>query len=428
MSNQNLVHAKPWNSLPFFVFGIISLFGSLAHFLLEPEIFTFPAKNPLLLGFVHLLVLGWIMSFIAGSAYQLIPVLTGANLWFPHGAKIHALLHITGVPVMIGGFHSGNSILLISGGGIVALGILLLIINGIATANVQSLWTIEAVTVVQVLSWLTVTILLGIWMTFERFGVSMPIAQSAMVSIHLVSGIGGGFLLLLMGVSFKLLPMFLISRLRFPAPAWISNFLWNIGVFLLIISFFPTAAPLQGWGLAALFVGLILYLVSVAFIILDKNRSLDAPIGLFLFGIFMMLPLLYLIIELMAQWPGWLPHSGEFGPRILILANAFSILSFTILGMAMKIIPFLVWQLRFASKLGKQSVPPIAQMTNPALNKIANVIVILSAISLIGAFLMVHPLLIRISITGVLLGVLLISINLIYSIRSPNVSKDLSHG
>jgi hypothetical protein len=163
--------------------------------------------------------------------------------------------------------------------------------------------------------------------------------------------------------------MFTLSELQSPRRAAWSIWLLNLG----LAGSFVTILLRSPWKLAfSLIVVLALALYAVelrAILRARKRRTLDWGVKSFLTAVGMLLPLS--LIALVLSWPN-LPMNGW----TMQLENVYGFLglagvvSFAIIGMLYKIVPFLVWFGTYSQHIGRAQVPALAEMYSPRLQMI----------------------------------------------------------
>jgi hypothetical protein len=100
-----------------------------------------------------------------------------------------------------------------------------------------------------------------------------------------------------------------------------------------------------------------------------KRRTLDWGIRYFLTAVALLLPLSLLSLTL--SWPG-LPLNAFTGQleNLYGFLGLIGVVSFAIMGMLYKIIPFLVWFGTYSKHIGRAKVPSLADLYSPRLQGI----------------------------------------------------------
>jgi hypothetical protein len=178
---------------------------------------------------------------------------------------------------------------------------------------------------------------------------------------HAHLGVVGFFLMMIVVVSFKLVPMFALSSVQSWRRAGWSLGLLNAGLAGLFVAILVGSV----WKLACALVviaGLALYgWEFVAILRARKRRHLDWSLRYFLTAVALLAPVS--VIGVVLAWPNL--------PATLLttqLENVYGFLAlmgvvtFAILGMLCKIVPFLVWYHRYSHQLGRCPVPALADL------------------------------------------------------------------
>jgi hypothetical protein len=329
-------------------------------------------------------ILGWLLPFVFGAAYQLIPVISETRLRSRGLACAHLALHLIAAPRLIAAMARADFATAGDWGALVALGVVVGIANLLVTASVRSRWSPENTGLLFALFWLVATVGLGAVLAFARVSAVVTMAPDRILRLHAVCGLIGFFLTTLVAVSFKLVPMFLLSPVRTKARAWIAIALLHGGLLLL------APAVLFAWrpviALAALMIGagIASFLLEIAILVARRLRPLDWPLRSFLIGVAMLAPVTALGVLGALHGAGasvWAPARPAFA---VFVVGVFGVFTPAILGMAGKILPFLAWQWRYADLLGRAQVPKVSELFRPWLLQL-QFLLLLSGVLLLGA-------------------------------------------
>lgn len=304
-------------------------------FALHPEAFAIP-RHPLGLAGAHLFLLGFGVGVLLGAMHQLLPVVLETPLYRPEWGYPVMVLWSLGVVLLASGFVWVPS-LVPWGGGLVLVALLFFAYHVYLTFRQAPRWNQVATALAWVVFYLVLTPFLGLLQALsQRYGFYDP----ERLTWHLLAGLGGVFLLSILGVGYKLLSMFTLTH----------------GVDERVLGLLLFAANLGFLGLAmGERLGYLLLLLSYALALYDtwrilKNRmkkALDIGVRHYLLG------LLFLGLALLA-----LP----FNPVWAALWFALGFVGLVVTGMLYKILPFLVWTHRYAPRAGKEKVPLLKEM------------------------------------------------------------------
>jgi hypothetical protein len=171
----------------------------------------------------------------------------------------------------------------------------------------------------------------------------------------------GFFVLMIVAVSYKLVPMFTLSDLQNERRAGAAIGLINLG----LAGLFVTMALRSPWKLGAALVivaGLVAYAVEILAILrARKRRVLDWGLRHFLTALGLLG--LVTVLGLVLCWPGLpvtlLTTQLETVYGWLGLAG---VVTLTVLGFLYKIVPFQIWYHRYARHVGRSRVPSLADL------------------------------------------------------------------
>lgn len=178
----------------------------------------------------------------------------------------------------------------------------------------------------------------------------------ALMHAHVHLGVVGVFLMLIVGVSFRLVPLFTLSEIQNPRRAAWAVALLNVG-----LAGVAAAIALRSWLKLAfalvLIAALMLYGLELRAILRARRRQvLDWGLKHFLTALGLLIPLRAL--GLVLSWPT-LPLTPAVGQweNVYGFGALFGVVTLAILGMLYKIVPFLVWLARYSSWIGRARVP-----------------------------------------------------------------------
>lgn len=363
MSKSSPAPSQIWIALPFFLFGFLHFAGGLIWLAIEPTLLTGHFYQPHVIAFAHVIGLGFLMSLVAGSSYQLLPVAFENPLFSRTLAKIHLGLHLPGVPVMVYGFYHWRIPVLAVGGTAVLLGLVLYGVNIACTALRPLRRTPTSIGVLGCLGSLTVALGVATWILSSKLGFVTVHEPLLLLGAHTYLMLAGFFLLILAAVSYTLLPMFLLVPLASARRAYgsVQYFFAAIALFVPGQLVFPQLLPFA--ALAAAF-GLGLYAIENLALIRLSPRRLDGALRLYAHNLVFILPVAAGFMFRALQLAGHVPALAVNLDTPLFSFAVFGTLACAILGMGAKIVPFLVWQHRYAPLLGRARVPKLADLVH----------------------------------------------------------------
>jgi hypothetical protein len=361
------VHA-PSVALPlrFILTGIVALLAGAGWLTARPIILAGYHYSPEVIGATHLFVLGWICSVIMGAMYQLVPVALETRLHSERLARWHFALHVIGFSGMVAMFLAWNMKQVGHFGSLLAIGVGLFVYNLARTLLRIPHWNVVAAGLASSLGWLSLTILAGLYLAAAKCWSFSPVEPLAQMHAHAHLGGLGFFVMMIVAVSYKLVPMFTLGEVQSARRAGWSLALLNAG----LAGTFASILLSSRWKiLFALVViaGLAVYAWEIVAILhARKRRTLDWGMKYFLTAIALLVPVAGLGIAL--AWPG-LPVTAlttqletVYGFLALI-----GVVTLAILGMLYKVVPFLVWYAAYSKSIGRNKVPALADLYSPAL-------------------------------------------------------------
>lgn len=362
----------PSSTLPlmFTVTGLLALFTSAGWLLLHPEILAAYHYSPAAVAVTHLFVLGWLASVVMGAMYQLVPVALETKLYSERLAQFQFACHAAGFTGMVWAFHFWNLQHVVWFGSVMVLGVALFVFNIARTLVRVPKWNVVATAVASAVGWVLLAVVAGLVIaTAKSFSNTLPAVSQwvfrfdplGAMHAHAHLGAIGFFTVLMVGVSCKLVPMFTLSELQNRRRAAASIILLNLGLAGTGVAILCRSP----WRLAFAWIivgALVLYALELRAILrARRRRALDWGIRYFLTAVGLMLPLAILAVVL--SWPG-LPANRY----TLQLENVYGLLgllgvvTFAVIGMLYKIIPFLVWFGTYSRHIGRAQVPALADM------------------------------------------------------------------
>ena len=337
-------------SVPYRFFLTAPLFGIVAGLLL---VWLGPAAlesrwAPGALAMTHLIVVDFMLQVMCGSLLQFVAVVAGANIWRPRlvATLVHPLI-TAGAVFLATAFLLEQQVLFLLAAlsFTLALG-LFLTVMAISLLRTPARGMPLLVLRLAVFG-LLVTVVLGVILA-STLGMHESLQSVwsllTLINVHVAWGLGGWALMLVIGVSYLVVPMFQLT----PAyPLWLTRLL-PAGLLLVLclwsLQLLPGLAGAQAWQPGVLLAGMLLAgLYAAATLSLQSRRRRKQADITLVFWRGAMLSLLALafsamVFELLPQLGGHARAPLWLG--VLALPGVF--LSVTI-GMLYKIMPFLNW-------------------------------------------------------------------------------------
>jgi hypothetical protein len=348
-------------SVPYRFFLTAPVFGIVAGLILAvlgPEALSSRWSRGAL-AMTHLIVVDFMLQAMCGSLLQFVAVVAGANIWRPRlvASIVHPLI-TAGAVFLASAFLFEAPVLFFFAAGafIGAMGLFLTVI-GIALVRTPARSMSIRVLRAAVLG-LLVTVVLGatLALTLGTQGeLTEDLSLIAIVNVHVAWGLGGWALMLVIGVSYMVVPMFQLTP---PYPAKLAR-LWPAGLFALLVlwSLQLGADAAQPWQSAVVLAGVLLaasYGATTLWLQARRRRRLSDPTYLYwrvAMGSLIAIALSWLVFTAV-------PSLGEH-PRAPVWIGVLAIPGLfmsVIAGMLYKIMPFLNWL--HLQQQGGAALPP----------------------------------------------------------------------
>lgn len=362
--------------------GFLAL-GAIGLVAIAPALAAGAFPDPRVGAVAHLFTLGWITTSILGALYQLLPVALGARIRSERLAHVAFWLYVPGVLVFVLGMASGLGRARTAGVAALGLGLLLFLVNLAATlarARRRELtwWCVGGAGL-----FLLGTLTLGVLLAVNLDSGMLRDGRFLVLALHLHIAAGGWVLLTIIGVSHRILPMFLLSHGAPRAPGRIAAALVAGGATVLLLLHHLLAPAWLRFGYALLAAGLVAFLVQAALWYRWSRRPALDP-GL----------------QLIAGALALLGAAGGLGaaallatappPRLLTAYGALLLaggLGLFVAGHYYKIVPFLTWFHRFGPVAAEREVPQVAELFAPAPARAAAALLVAGAAGLAAAIL-----------------------------------------
>ena len=361
----------------------MSYFAAALGALLAAELmmaigFGYPAADlraPETLVLVHIVTIGWLSLLMCGALFQFLPVLVNRPL-ASNNLPLPALVSLlAGLAALLCGFmqqdgHLVNVLPLLPVAGILlGAGFSLVLWNLVRTLLSAPDRPLQARFVVVGLWCLAATVTLGIIFTFAFGGAtsSGPLLAltGAGLPVHVIAGLGGWLTFTAMGVSYRLLSMFMLApdveRATTKATLYLGTAALSIAIaggVLLILS----SANLELTLIAALTGGvaaLLLYGADVVHLYrARKRRIIELNSHMAAFALASLAGSVVLLIALLGM--------GRLGDDVgaIVFLVAFGWLSGLGLSQLYKIVAFLTWLECYGPVLGKAPTPRVQDLVD----------------------------------------------------------------
>lgn len=340
--------------------------------------------HPKLLAITHMAALGWGTLIIFGAAYQLIPVVFETELSTYRLPWISLILFISGLPLLVFSFWNFNPGNMMQTGGILLLlSVILFCITVFLTAKDNpKKASIQQKFIITSCVWLILTVLLGVLLVFNFRHPFLSKDHLHFLRLHAHMGIGGWFLLLIIGVSSRLIPMFIVSRVQNTRLLSRSYYLINLSLILFVIDTYFFGINHKTCLIFLIMLGgIILFFIYVISCFRSRiKKQIELPISNTILSFVLMVlavALLPLIIHRHLKGDPSAVHFTTLYGSLLFMGW----ISALVLGQAFKTFPFIVWTRKYEQLAGKQKTPLPADLYKKNLLKCQTAAFILFCIS-----------------------------------------------
>lgn len=347
--------------IPFYVYAAVSFLVATVLLLTSGGAFTGHYFQPHILAITHVMALGWATMIILGASHQLLPVLIESDLYSNKLGHLSFGLAAVGIPLLVYGFYTFNlGVVAQVGGSLVTGAVLAYIANIMLSISHSKRKNVHAMFVLTASIWLLLTVSLGLSLLFNFTLSVFPENSLSYLPLHAHLGLVGWFLLLVLGVGSRLIPMFLISKYSAPRLLWAVYTLVNTGLLLYGLLFLFHAAPGLSFVPASLvLLALLLFAYYCRQAYKERIRKkVDDQMKISLLAVVL---LLLPTVVLLALIGVLLASSGTQANVVLLYGFTifFGWLTAIILGMTFKTLPFIVWNkvYRHRASLGKMPSP-----------------------------------------------------------------------
>ena len=293
-----------------------------------------------------------------GALFQFVPVVLDVGIFSERLGKAQFYLYLAGVLGLAFEMGAGRMQTVAWPAGLLVLAIGLFLYNMARSLARVERWPLTGWYILAALAALGVVLSAGFTLALNLVFGFVPLSQLAFVEAHAHLAALGWLGLLVVGVSYKLTPMFALSHpfdeWRLGRPVFILLTAAVCGLFVSLLLRLGTVVLLACWLVAASGVGLYAWDYATMLRV-RRRRPIDLTQRHNIAGVCSLAAATLLGLALVLT-----PAEADMHAR-LQLAYAVTALAgwigLTTLGQLYKIVPFLVWTHRFAPLMGKHKAP-----------------------------------------------------------------------
>lgn len=360
----------------------------------------------------HALTIGFLGFIMLGSLTQMLPVLAGVQIPKVNlVSKISYIFLVLGTLFMILGLK--NEAVVFDTAALLLLGLgfsMMIVVIAMAIVKVKNFNpTVKAMSVSLVFA--SITVLMGLFLLFTYVDEDYALYRNVVANVHSVWGIFGFGGILIIGVTFQVLPMFYVAPRFKQFCKRRVVLLISLGLVIwLLTNIFAESYSVIGKSWIALFFW------AFATTVWRKLSARRRPISDVTVWYWRVASISLTLGAFLWIFDEYFHH--EYIVMVAILLGGGFILSI-MMGMLYKIIPFLVWF--HLNAMGYMSIPTMNEMIDKNLSRIQFILFVASLIGFIFAFYI--PVLLKISALSFIISMVILQYNVIAPILIYNKTK-----
>lgn len=392
------------------------LAGAAGLVWIAPELAAGLFPSPHVAGVTHLFTLGWLSTTIFGALYQLLPVALGAPVRWPRVGHAGFWTFTPGAALFAAGVAASSTPLHHAGIALLTIGIALGVTNvgaSLARATTRDVtWSAVAIAITALAS----TLVLGVVLLHNLHTGFLAAARLRVLAIHLHVALVGWALVTIVGMSHRLLPMFLLAhgvdaRWTRRAVALLAT-----GTVLLATGLALDASALTWAGAAALELGVAAFAWQARLFFRHRvRRRIDA-------GMRFVVTALVFLVAAAATGPVVLARAPGT-PRVAtayVLLGLLGGIVLYVVGHFYKIVPFLAWIAHFRGRMGKEAVPAVADLYSARVATVQWVLMSVAVAIMSAGTVLGHAHCVRVGAVLFAAGVLLFASQIARVARGPH--------
>lgn len=357
MSTASLsTEQAPPISVPLRFFAVAPLFLILAALTGLMSDRLADAHTPALLAATHCITLGFIGMIMFGAMQQILPVVIGSPMPSSRLVAWFSLLPLVfGTLTLSGGFLLSNSVLLHLASILLGLAFLVFIVASLVSLARAAARNATATAILLSVLALTAAVTLGIVLA-QGYAGGWQLDYPKLAAAHISLALGGWVMLLIVGVSYQVVPMFQLTP---SYPEWLSAGLAPVLFAALLLNLASSYFDILPLGF---FAEGLFWLCAVCFALVTlklqfqrRRRVTDATLNFFRLG------MISLLCAASCAATALLAPAHEYFRQLSVVIFILGFALSVIHGMLYKIIPFLVWFHLFRGGI-KKGVPNMKEV------------------------------------------------------------------
>ncbi len=337
--------------------SVYLLAGAAGLVWIAPALASGMYLDPHVAGVTHLFTLGWLTLTIFGALGQLLPMALGAPIWSVRLGHVAFWLLAPGIALFAYGVSEGTLPVMIPGVLLVATGILLAVGNVAATLPRGRTRDVTWAGIAVGVAFLALTLAFGLVLSHNLHTGFVAAARVRILAAHLHVALVGWGLIVIVGVSRRLMPMFMVAHSANGRWSRRALILLALGVPVLTLGLVTPMRGVAWTGALLLDAGVAAFLWQTNLFYRARSRRLDTGMRF-----------------VRASLP-FLAACAALGPVLLALGPAHTrlgtayvvtgVLGFLVpfvTGFLYEIMPTLAWTARFGGRLNRGRVPAVTDL------------------------------------------------------------------
>ena len=406
--------------LPFYIFAALSFLLACVLLLINTTVVHQHYFQPQTLAITHLMALGWGTMIILGASHQLLPVLIEGKLSSDLFGYLSFVFAAIGIPFLVTGFYIFHTGWVLQAGAIlVNAGVVCYLVNVISSIYESKKHDVYSWFIATASIWLFATTFFGLLLVFNFTRSWLPDNSTEYLSLHANMGLAGWFLLLIIGVASRLIPMFLISKYTNTTIMWWIFALINTALIgFILLKTFDAYPPFYYTPFLLVVIALILfanYCYKAYKVRIRKQVDEQMKVSLLSVAL-LFLPLLSLLVVIYFI-------STSVKANIVLLYGFcifFGWITAIIFGMTFKTLPFIVWNKVYHTRaVGKTPVPK--ELFSEKLFQIMSVLYLSGFVLFLIGIILLNDILLKIGAVSLLASAILYVCNVTKTVlHQPN--------
>ena len=362
------------------------LAGAVGLVWIAPELAAANYLSPHVAGVTHLFTLGWLTTTIFGALYQLLPVALGAPIRWPRIAHTSFWTFAPGAGLFACGVADNSMILHHAGIALVGVGVILAVTNIAATLPRARSRDVTWVAIALAITFLSSTLVLGILLLHNIHTGFIAEARVRVVATHLHVAIVGWALIMIVGVSHRLLPMFLLAHGASGRWTGRAIALLASGVLLLSLGINTRFVAVAWVGVLCLEAGVACFLYQ-AYVFYRARIRKRIDVGVRFAAAALAFQAVAAALGPILLWRG---SAATRLATVYVLVGLLGGIVLYVIGFFYKIVPLLAWTAHFSGKASMPGAPTVADLFSARIARVqladmVAAIVVLAAAIVIGS-------------------------------------------